>query len=561
MRFWTLTLSLLLIAEASLAQVFDRPADQPLELPPFEPPGPQQPVLLPPIPLDSSWGGTRSASSRLVVRGFEVRGSTIYTEAELRPLLEPYIGQQIGTDELVEIRNAVTELYVDAGYINSGALIPDQDPSDGIIVIQVVEGSLEGIDVTGMKRFRKGVLRRRLAVGLSRPLNVKTLERNLQVLQHDPRIDRVHARLAPGERMGEAVLQVRVEEASPYVLNVATSNYSPVAFGAYRGRIFAAHRNLLGFGDTLSARFTAAEGLIRVDGQYEFPLNGRGTLLTVGGEYSDSEIVEDDFEFLDIETEYWSAQVGLEHPLYRSERSELRVGVLAERRRSKTCFNLLEDWIGCDPFSFLESGADDGEVVVSMLRFTGDWVWRDQKQVFAARSTLSVGLPVLGASSGHAKPDGEFVAWLGQLQWARRFPLLGIQTILRVDAQLTSDAVPSLERFPVGGHGTVRGYRENQLVRDQGVVASVEVRVPLLRDESGRPILEIAPFYDYGYSTNKSRPTPGPDTLASVGVGLRWSMPWGAQANVYWGHQLDDVPTSGDLQDDGVQFQISWDAF
>ena len=32
-------------------------------------------------------------------------------------------------------------------------------------------------------------------------------------------------------------------------------------------------------------------------------------------------------------------------------------------------------------------------------------------------------------------------------------------------------------------------------------------------------------------------------------------------AQVYWGHQLDDVATSGDLQDDGVQFQLRWDAY
>jgi hemolysin activation/secretion protein len=47
------------------------------------------------------------------------------------------------------------------------------------------------------------------------------------------------------------------------------------------------------------------------------------------------------------------------------------------------------------------------------------------------------------------------------------------------------------------------------------------------------------------------------ETLASVGVGVRWRMPNGLSAQLYWGQPLENVGSeSGDLQDDGVYFAI-----
>jgi hemolysin activation/secretion protein len=179
---------------------------------------------------------------------------------------------------------------------------------------------------------------------------------------------------------------------------------------------------------------------------------------------------------------------------------------------------------------------------------------------------LSVGLPILGASShdipasvlglgGLRQPDGQFVAWLAQLQWARRFEPWGVQAIFRVDAQLTSDTLPSLERFPLGGHLSIRGYRENQLVRDQGVVTSLELRLPIAPLEGRLGLFQLAPFADFGHATNRRNPTPDPTKLASVGIGLLWRL-GPVDASIYWGHHLVSVDTSGYLQDDGIQFRV-----
>ena len=566
-RVWILAAAAATAAGPALAQPFDRPAQERPPLPSYEEPPEARPQLeLPelPEPEPAIPGGPR-----VLLRAVEIEGSTVFDEQDFGPLMAPWIGREISSEDLVALRDAITGLYVEHGYLNSGALVPDQDLADGVVVIRVVEGRLANVEVSGTRHYRPSVLARRVELGAAAPLDVAKLEESLQILQQDPRIERVHARLRPGEAPGDAVLELRVEEARRWLLELGADNWANPAFGGAQGEVHARDENVLGFGDALGARFRIAEGIWRVDGGYDFPVSARGTLLHVGGELSDSKIVEEPFSELDIETRYRSVQIRVEHPVVRTLNTQLRLGLAGDWRRARTQICAFEDILGgCDPFAFPGSGADtdDGRTTVSALRMTQELVRRDLDQVIAARSMLSIGLPILGASDrdipasaiGLAdlrQPDGQFVAWLAQLQWARRFEPWGVQAIFRVDAQLASDTLPSLERFPLGGHLSVRGYRENQLVRDQGVVTSLEVRVPVSPWEGRLGLFQLAPFVDFGHATNRRNPTPKPENLASIGIGLLWGL-GPVDASIYWGHGFEKVDTSGDLQDDGVQFRV-----
>jgi hemolysin activation/secretion protein len=55
-------------------------------------------------------------------------------------------------------------------------------------------------------------------------------------------------------------------------------------------------------------------------------------------------------------------------------------------------------------------------------------------------------------------PDGSFVAWLAQAQWARRLPSLwGVSFVRRGDVQIADRRLLGLEPLAVGGHASVRG--------------------------------------------------------------------------------------------------------
>lgn len=174
------------------------------------------------------------------------------------------------------------------------------------------------------------------------------------------------------------------------------------------------------------------------------------------------------------------------------------------------------------------------------------------------RVETSGGTVVFGSSD---LPEASFVSWVGQLRFFHRFERSGIELDLRGDVQLADGPLLSLEQFVIGGPGSVRGYRTNQLVGDEGFSSGAELRLPLLRTVTGRRVLSLAPFAEVGRVAWKGdRNAPGKRTLSSLGAGLEWEPRADLSFRVDWGGALRDTGLKGDLQDHGVTFRMTWRA-
>ncbi len=532
----------------------DRPAERERELPEIE--RPRVPVLPPAPPPRPERRDELASGLRVRVREFRFEGNTVFDDQELAQVAAPYLGRELGAEDLRALRDALTLHYARSGYVNSGAILPDQEVGAGVVVYRIVEGRLAAVEIEGNRHFRPGYLRSRLDLGRDEPLRIQALEERLQVLLQDDRIRRLDAQLGPGDRLGEAVLDVQVEETSPWRAWLEASNHQSPSIGAERGRVHFAHRNLTGNGDVLGGFYGLTEGLDDVELAYELPITARDTRLRLRFRHSDSDVVEEPFDDIDIESRSMTWELGVRHPLRRTATSELALGLSGEWRESRS-------YLLGSRFSFSE-GAENGKSRVSVLRFLQEWVRRDGSQVLALRSTLSWGLDAFGATvQGGSTEDGQFLAWLGQFQWARRFEPWAIEGIVRTDLQLASDPLLPLEQFSVGGAASVRGYRENQLVRDMGFASSLELRIPLWRSREGGSSVQLAPFVDVGRAWNTKRSTPGPKTLSSAGVGLRVALFRRLRGELYWAEEIRGVnePSDRDLQDTGVHFRLAVDLF
>ena len=98
----------------------------------------------------------------------------------------------------------------------------------------------------------------------------------------------------------------------------------------------------------------------------------------------------------------------------------------------------------------------------------------------------------------------------------------GAQIQFRGDIQLSNDGLLALEQFALGGANSIRGYRENELVRDQGFALSIEFRYPLLDSTTFPGSLTAIPFMDFGGSWDVSKSN-DIEYLHSVGLGLVWT--------------------------------------
>jgi hemolysin activation/secretion protein len=496
---------------------------------------------------------------RVFVREIQVAGATVMSAEELGRITAPYVNRELTSEDLEALRLALTLAYVNKGYVTSGAIIPDQTVTEGVIRLQIVEGQLKRIEVEGNQWFRSGYLQDRLILGAGPPVNINALQQRLQLLQQDPRIQQINAELKPGLKLGESELKVRVNEVSPYRAWLEFNNFQSPSVGAERGLATVQHQNLTGNADTLSFTYGKSSGVDpQIDTSYALPLNAYDTTVIFQYRKNDFLVVEAPFESLDIKSKSEIFGVTLRQPVYRTLNQEIALALTGERLSNKT-------FLLGDPFSFTP-GADNGESIVSAVRFAQEWTHRSQNQVIAARSRFSFGINALDSTDNKKNfgdADGQFFAWLGQFQWARQLGSWGIQLLSRIDLQLANDHLFPLEQMSVGGRYSVRGYRENTLVRDNAFLFSLESRIPALRSATNENLIQLAPFVDVGRSWNTNALTPVPETLASIGLGLIVSniLP-GTRLEVYWGQPLNHVVTpEGNLQDHGVHVQVVWQVF
>ncbi|MEH2373822.1 ShlB/FhaC/HecB family hemolysin secretion/activation protein [Nostoc sp.] len=496
----------------------------------------------------------------IVVERFEVVGSTVFSPEELALATAEFTKRPISLTQVYQARSKITELYVKKGYITSGAYIPPQTIKSGVIKIQVVEGKLEDIQVTGTRRLNPNYVRSRLAIATSPPLNRQRLLEALQLLQLNPLIQNVTAELSAGSGTGTSLLEVNVSEAKTFSSQIVLDNGRSPSVGSFRRGLRLNEANLLGFGDGLSLGYTNTDGSNSFDASYTLPLNPRNGTLSFNYGITSSNVIEPPFDFLDIKSASRYYELTFRQPIVQTPTQEFALGLTASRRESD--ISSLLQRIG-NPASELSPGADEqGRTRVSALRFFQEWTSRNSREVIALRSQFSLGIDVLNATVNQDAPDSRFFAWQGQAQWAR---LLAPETLLllRLNTQLASRALLPIEQFGLGGQDSIRGYRQDYLLTDNGTFVSAEVQVPILRLPQINSTLQVIPFVDFGVGWNSSgRENPDPNTLAAVGLGLRWSQGDRFTVRLDWGIPLISVNSNErTLQENGLYFSLLYNPF
>jgi len=536
-------------AAAQVVPLERAPLERPT-LPGFLREAPRPAFVLPPAPAvpDNRPGRTIT----IVVERFRITGATAFAPAELEALLAPFTGRPIGNEELEEARLAISAHYLAAGYVNSGALLPDQPFAGGAVEIQVIEGRLSEIVVGGAHGFRSAFIRDRMALAAGPPVNVLQLQERMQVLLQNPRIERINAQLGPGARPGEAVLRLDVTEAKQQQAGFSFANNRSPAVGANRGEAQVAWHNKAGFGESLGLRLGVTEGLDDIAVNFALPVSARDTLLTLKAERTEANVVEAPFDLIDIVNRSRSFEAGLSHPVVRTVSREVLLGATLVKRDNAS-------FLLGQPFSFTP-GLAGGRSTVTALRFSGDWSERSDDEVFAARITASHGLAWFRATVHPGFPDSRFDSRLAQLQWARRLGAERGQLVLRADWQHANGSLLPSEKFAVGGAQSVRGYRENALVRDNGWALSLEYRRPVGRvalagtgPDDG--LVDFAVFTDAGRARDDGEAA---KRLSSWGLGLRWTPAPGILAQLYKGFALQKIenPTRTPA-DRGIHFLLA----
>ncbi|WP_375513017.1 ShlB/FhaC/HecB family hemolysin secretion/activation protein [uncultured Nostoc sp.] len=598
----TLALSLPISISAHAVEVAQVPVPpnlpQPLPppqdvVPPTSPP-PQQPqVPSPPSedllrkqPAQPSEEAPAVVPEKFLVTKFEFVGGTVFKDEELLQTIEKALlaggdrrfcsntenkcqklprtdkdpPVEINFNQLLEARSAITQLYIDKGYITSGALIPEQilPPGGGTLKIQIAEGSLEDIKITGTRRLNPNYIRSRLELANKKPLNRDRLLEALQLLQQNVLIESLSAELSSGSRFGSNLLLVNVKEARSFKPQVRLDNNRSPSVGSLQRSIQLTEGNLLGIEDSVSLFYANTDGSNEVNVGYTIPLTPQNTTLSFSYNYSSSNVIEKPFDELDISSNSHEYQLTLRHPVIQTPRQELALGLTASHRETQTFLGF--ENTGGFPLS---DGADDkGRTNITAIRFFQEWTQRGDRSVLSFRSQFSLGLDALNATINQTDPDGRFFAWRGQAQWVR-FLAEDTPLLVRGDLQLADRRLVSSEQIGLGGQASIRGYRQDALLADNGAFGSIELRLPILRLRQQQSLLQLIPFVDIGTAWNSSGGSNiDPGFLASAGLGFRYQLSDQIDARFDWGIPIVSADSNGrTLQEDGLYFSVLWNPF
>ncbi len=539
-----LALVLLALAMPAARAVEQNPPDKKLSQPPAA-------FQLPAVELDLD----TSDDQIVLLKAVQFHGNTVVSTDQLHAIAAPYLARSIQRYELEELRQKLSRYYLDLGYVNSGVLW-DGKLVDGVMQTEVIEGKLSAINLKGLSNLNPRYVTQRLSRPSDGPLNMEVLRERFQLLLADPLFQRLNARLIPGSKPGEAILDLEVQRARPYQLLLFANNYRPPSIGTTALGADFSYRNLTGQGDLLGANLQSGSkfnGDARSTLSWSLPLGYSGSKLAIVLDRGSSAVIEQPAAVLDIRSKLSSEEVGMSQALWESLNQKFSVGINYIRRENRSTL------LGV-PYSFTPNEVN-GITKEHLWRCWQDYSYRTPVQSLALRSSFSFGRNNLAEVAGLPDIDSaakSYRVWLGQAQWARQVLGNGAQLLVRATVQRSPDHLLPLDGLAVGGVNTVRGFRENQFVRDQGEYINLEFDYPWLQNPGTSLNVNLIPFIDHGSAHNQGGPSV---SLSSAGLAgrLRWN---NFNLDIVLAHKLQKIATlantDSNLQDKGVHLQLSY---
>jgi hemolysin activation/secretion protein len=478
--------------------------------------------------------------------GIDTSRVPFLTDDAFRARMKSFVGQPLYQQGLRRLLANVNLFYAahDKPFVSVST--PEQEITDGVLRVLVVEGHVEDVRVEGNRYFPEDQYRETLALAAGDGLYRSQLDAGLDWINRNP-FRSATLVAAPGQSFGGTQLIVRTRERFPLRTYVSADNTGTrntdqerVAFGMNWG-------NALGLGHQLNYQLTASPDFDHSRGHslsYVAPLSWRH-LLTISAAWSriDADMPAD----FDSAGQSWQTQVRYEVPLapmhsvfggldFKRSDNNLEFGGIPVTDNST---DVVQAVIG------YRASFDDRlgrtAAVVSVTHSPGRISDRNETQYFD--------ISRWGAKSDYtyARLDVDrFVQLPARFAWR-----------LSGSAQLASGNLLGSEQLGFAGTYGVRGFRDNEGFGDEGYLIRNELLLPRFSAFGRGDVLQTLAFYDYGVGVLVD-PLPGErkrTTLSGAGVGARYSFGAGSEMRFEYAKQLHRLPGEAE-HGDRVHFGV-----
>lgn len=487
--------------------------------------------------------------TRILITKVEVEGATLLEEDALRSIVSPYEGKELSLSDFREIADAITQEYREKGHATSFAVIPPQKVENNILKIQIVEGRVGKVNISGNRYFRTGLLSRYIGMEEGELFNYDGLRRNLDKINEHP--DRkARAVLERGEGSYETDINIEIEDRLPWHASFGFNNYNSRFLDRNKYLMEVKGNNVLGFDDILSGEIQLGEaGRFQLYGaRYSVPFTPRsraginyvhihqelGRSLGRFNIEGKGDVIIPYYSYHLIDRENFDTNAILSFDYKEIENETLGIVV----------------------------GKDDMRIL--KLGFDFDYLDR-----FKGRTILTqefhVGLPGFmgglnrndpGASRSGAGAGGDFFRFVTNVGRVQSLPY-DLSLMVKGSMQVSTTDLVSTEQFTIGGFYSVRGYDVGEFAGDQGFSVSTEFYIPpyFLPKDWTVPFtkstfydsIRFLGFFDWALIHNLTPLSGEQETANLFGIGpaLRFTVPNRLSVSFDYGIAIGNEPSSG----------------
>ncbi len=491
----------------------------------------------------------------VLIKTIQLKGNTLLPEAELMELTTHLMGKERTLDDLTQAATAIQQAYREAGYGGVVAFIPEQKLENGDVIIQIVEGKIDRINLSGNERYDDNNIRNSLpSLKQGETPIVRNIDRNIQMANENP-AKKLRVSLVAGSKSGAVDADVKVSEERPLRLLFGVDSAGTPGTGNFRTNMGIQHANLWNRDHIGTFQFQTS------------PTDpGRAQIYSAGYRipfYNQHAALDAFYAHSNVDSVTASAPTG---PFgftgrgdvagFRAHRFLTRWGEYDHRMTfgwDWRHFNNNCSSQGASGFGVCREIATDVTIAPLSLGYTG----QKEGQRFSWGINTNFSGNVGGSDEStfntvRLGADKHYVVWRFFGFSNVNLPA-GFGLATRVSAQYSPHALVPGEQFGIGGGGSamggmisVRGYREREIVGDYGVSFNVEGLGPdfakLVESES----LSLRPigFFDFGWAgNNHGRPCDAKGTtceIAGAGGGIRFAIGKKFSGRLDFGYALMD---------------------
>jgi hemolysin activation/secretion protein len=458
-------------------------------------------------------------SNRFDILEYVIEGNSTLPQQRIEEAVYPFMGEHKTIEDVQQAREALEKAYHASGYLTVFVNIPEQKVQGGEVRLQVTEGKVERLKVSGSRYYSLGDIKAGAAeLEEGKVPNFNTVQKELGELNRSAG-RKVTPVLRSGRIPGTIEAELKVDDQLPLHASVEVNDrYSR---DTTKTRLSAAVRydNLWQEGHSLNLNFQVApeapeESRVLV-ATYVAPL-ASGNTLAAYAVASDTDVTT----------------VGGINSLGKGTILGLRY--ILPLRPLPGVFHSVS--LGADYKDYKDSvlfgGSQDSNLPITYLPFTLGYdlsliSQKDQVQI-GLSSIFSLRDVVSDSAEFAAKRTGaraNFFYLKADLRHRHVFGN-GITLAENLSAQFADSPLISNEQMAAGGADTVRGYSESAALGDRGVRVGLELSSPSLAG-AWAPILNELRVLGFAEAARLQylEATALQDSrfdLASIGLGMRF---------------------------------------